>query len=135
MKRMVWTTGIVIGLLLLTITLVFAQESGDATEKALAEKFDGQKIGDFPEYEAVSQCWDGSGVTYQSAEYANDEAFSLLEPEWLYVNPNTEDIVGISYLVKSTDWAPAEWTDEFRGLWPNQQATFGPGWVRLPVWR
>jgi len=134
MKVKLLSIGLVIGLLLLVAPLAFAQGSGEDAAAALAEKYDGQTVAAFPSYEAVSQCWDKSGVTYQQSDFVNDEAFSLLEPEWLMVDPSTELIVGIQYLVKSTDGAPAEWVDEFRGLWPNQQATFGTGWVRLPVW-
>ncbi|MFQ5409915.1 MAG: hypothetical protein ACE5FI_16020, partial [Anaerolineales bacterium] len=134
MKKTIWPLVFAVALLLLAAPLTFAQETEDEAVAALAAKFDSHKISDFPGYESVSRCWDGSGVTYQNADYVNDEAFSLLEPEWLLVNPNTEDIVAVSYLVKTTDGAPAEWIDEFRALWPNQQATFGSGWTRLPVW-
>ena len=100
----------------------------------LAAKFDGHTIDEFPDYEVMGGCFEGSGQTYENAALAEDEVFNPLEPEWLLVDPYDGTIVGVSYLVKSTDGAPAEWQDKFRPLWPQLQAFKGEGWVRLPVW-
>ncbi len=86
---------------------------------SLAAKFDGRTIDEFPDYVVMGGCFGGSGQTYENAALAEDEIFDPLELEWLMVDPFDGAIISVSYLVQSTEGAPAEWQDQFRPLSPR----------------